>query len=92
MLKQPIKLGILGCGSFVQRRILPILKTLSSFSVIAIQKRNSQEAKQIALKYNIPKTVSTREELLNLNEIETVLVATTNHMHEDDVLACAKYS
>jgi predicted dehydrogenase len=90
-LNRPIQLGILGCGSFIQRRILPILKTIDVLSIVALQKRNLFEAKQIAEKYNIPHAVSTRDELLKLPQVEAVLIATPNHMHEQDALACASY-
>lgn len=91
-LNHPIQLGILGCGSFVQRRILPILKEIDSIEVVALQKRNIKEAKKIASKWNIPYAVSTREELLKHPQVEAVFIATTNAMHEEDAIACAESS
>ncbi len=88
----PIRLGILGCGSFVQRRILPILGEIDAIKAISLQKRNLDNAQQIASKWNIPHAVSTREELLQNPQVEAVLIATTNHMHEEDAIACAASS
>lgn len=87
-----IQIGILGCGSFIQRRILPILKEVEEIDVTALQKRNLDEARQIALKWNIPSPVATREELLQLPQVEAVLIATRNDCHEEDAIACAIHS
>lgn len=88
----PIQIGILGSGNFVQNRILPILGDLEEISVVAIQKSNIIEAQQLASKYRIPHAVSTREELLSFPLVKAVLVATPNHMHEEDAIACAAFS
>lgn len=89
-LKQhPLRLGILGCGSFVERRILSQLHDLDTIRIVAIQKRNQKEAERIAHKYNIPYAVTKREELLKLPEVEAVFIATPNNHHEADALACA---
>lgn len=91
-LNDPIQIGILGSGSFVQRRILPIIKDIEEIKVVAIQKRKISEAAQLASNYGIPNAVSTREELLNFPLVEAVLVATPNQMHEEDVIACATFA
>lgn len=88
-LREPIRLGILGCGGFVERRILPILEKSKSIRIVVIQKRNLDAAKQIASKWNIPFAVSTREELLLHPEVDAVFIATTNDRHEEDAIACA---
>lgn len=92
MYKIPIRLGILGCGSFVQRRILPILGALDNIRVVALQKRKISDAQKIADEFKIPHAFSSRDELIKHPDIDAILVATPNHMHEEDVLACARYS
>ena len=88
---ESLQLGILGCGNFATRRILPALQKISAISVVALQKRDVKEARHLAEKYNIPHAVSTRAELLNIPQIEAILIATPNHMHEEDALASAKH-
>ncbi len=90
MHKTPLKMGILGCGSFAQRRILPELRDLDTVQIIALQKRNLDEAKKIANQWHIPHGVATRDELLSNPEIEAIFIATPNHLHEEDAIACAK--
>lgn len=88
--KEPLKIGILGAGSFVQRRILPVLKDLPLIQVTCLYKQNKEEAKHVAHQYGIPYAVSTREELVHHPEVEAVLIATPNSCHEEDALACAQ--
>lgn len=91
-LNKPIRLGIIGCGSFVQRRILPVLKKTNVISVEALQKRNFLEVKQIAKEYNIPFACTTRDELLKIPQVDAILIASTNEQHEEDAIACAAHS
>lgn len=88
--QKPLKLGILGAGSFVQRRILPILKDVPSIQVVCLHKQNFADAKQLATQYSIPYAVSDRQELMDHPEVEAVLIATPNHCHEEDAMACAR--
>lgn len=90
-LKQhPLCLGIIGCGSFIQRRILPALSEVDTIKLVCLQKRDVEEAKKIAKKFNVPYAVSSREDLLNNTEVEAVFIGTPNHMHAEDAIACAK--
>lgn len=85
---EPIRLGILGCGSFIQRRILPFLKEMQGIKCVAIQKRDLSAAKDIAERYEIAHACKERQELLN-KDLDLVFIATPNHMHEEDALASA---
>jgi predicted dehydrogenase len=87
---RPIKLGILGAGSFVQRRILPALKEVSSIQLTCIHKQSLAGAKQVAAQFGIPYAVSSRKDLLEHPEVDAVFIATPNHCHEEDAIACAK--
>ncbi|MDP1834945.1 MAG: Gfo/Idh/MocA family oxidoreductase [Chlamydiales bacterium] len=87
--RDPLRLGILGCGSFIQRRILPYLDEIDTVKITCLQKRDIGEAEQVAKKYRVPHAVSTREELLSHPDVEAVFIGTPNHMHENDAIACA---
>ena len=88
--KDPLRLGILGCGSFMQRRILTALPETPTVQVVNLQKRDRNEAAAVARRFNVPRFTATREELLADPEIEAVFIGTPNAMHEEDALACAK--
>ncbi len=87
--KNPLRLGILGCGAFISRRILPILKEADSVRVVCIQNRNLTKAETIARQFGIPRATAKREDLLADPEVEAVHIASPNFLHEEDALACA---
>ena len=87
--KNPLQIGILGCGSFLLRRVLPVVKHMETVKIVAIQNRDLEKAKKIALEYNIPHAVSHREDLVEKSEVEAVHIASPNFLHEEDALACA---
>ncbi len=84
-----VKIGILGAGSFVQRRILPILSKIESIQPTCLFNRNIEKAKEIAAKFHIPYAVASREELINHPEVEAIFIASPNCCHEEDAIACA---
>ncbi|MDR3623988.1 MAG: Gfo/Idh/MocA family oxidoreductase [Chlamydiales bacterium] len=87
--KDPIKLGILGCGSFATRRILPAAQEAGIIKITCLQKRDLAAGRKIAETFHIPHVVTSRDELLSHLDVEAVMICTPNHMHEEDALACA---
>ncbi|MGD2169410.1 MAG: Gfo/Idh/MocA family oxidoreductase [Chlamydiota bacterium] len=87
---EKIKMGILGAGSFVQRRILPILPKVPTIQPICIFNRSLEKAEKIANQFAVPYAVSSKEELLRHPEVDAIFIATPNHCHEEDAIACAK--
>jgi len=87
---EPLRIGILGCGSFAERRILTAAPQVDTVKIVCVQKRDLNEAKKAAAKFGIPHAVATREELIRHAEVEAIWIATPNHMHEEDAIACAK--
>lgn len=84
-----MKLGILGCGRFGEKRILPAAKQIRGLTVAAIQRRNEKEGERIAQTWGIPNYFADPEELLKCPEIEAVWIASPNHLHEPHALAAA---
>jgi len=90
LLRDPLRIGILGCGSFVERRILPILSEVPSIQVICLQNRSLLKAQRMARDFGIARAVNTKEELVEKSEIEAVFITSANFCHEEDALACAE--
>lgn len=85
-----IHLGIVGCGRFAQRRILPAIKALQKCKVYGIQNRSLEKAGTIASAHAIPFFTSSYEELIFHPRIEAVLICSPNYLHKEQLLLCAK--
>ncbi|MCZ7649225.1 MAG: Gfo/Idh/MocA family oxidoreductase [Planctomycetota bacterium] len=81
--------GLLGCGSFLRRRVLPVFKASAHARAVALQRRDLAQALATAKEAGVPRAYASREELLADAEVQAVFVATPNAAHLDDVLACA---
>lgn len=89
--KDPLRLGIIGCGNFIIERILPLIGELDTVRIVSIYHRTPNKGKEIASRFDIPQGVSKREDLLENPLVEAVYVASPNFIHEQDLLLCAKY-
>lgn len=64
MSSEKLAWGILGCGQFARRRILPAFAASSNARVVALQRRNLHEAEATAREFGVPKGYASRNELL----------------------------
>lgn len=85
-----IKFGILGFGSFAERRLIPGFKFCEKAELTAISKRNFSEAKEKAEKYSIPKAYTSIESILLNEEIQAVFIASPNSLHKEHTILAAK--
>lgn len=89
--KEPLKVGILGCGNFIVERILPMIRELDTIRIVSIQNRNLEKGREIASRFGIPNFVLNGNELLENHLIEAIIVASPSFIHEQDLQLCAKY-
>lgn len=83
-----IGIGLIGCGSFAQRRILTT--AVEGLRFVCLQKRDLKEAKEVAARFGVPHAVSSRAELLAHPDVDAVIITSANDCHEDDALAAAR--
>ncbi|MCW8131560.1 MAG: Gfo/Idh/MocA family oxidoreductase [Planctomycetota bacterium] len=81
--------GILGCGVFARKRILPAFANTACARLNAVQRRNLDEARATAAEAHVPAAYATRADLLADPSIQAVYVCTPNNLHLEDVRACA---
>ncbi len=79
-----MKLAILGTGKIVEEA-LPVLQETKGIVLKAILStpRSIEKAEQLAEDCGIEEATSDFQELLNNSSIDTVYVATPNHLHYD---------
>ena len=81
--------GILGCGVFARKRLLPAFAQASHAKLRSLQRRDLAAAQATAREADVPKACATREELLADPDIQAIFVATPNNLHLEDVRAVA---
>jgi predicted dehydrogenase len=88
-MSRKIKFGIIGFGRFAERSLLPAFKESKHTELIALTKRDLEEALEKARKYEIPLAYSSSDipAMLKNPEIEAVYIATPNKFHHKDAVS-----
>lgn len=86
-MSEPIRIGLIGAGAIVQVAHLPVLKKLKTVEVAAICDVDLPKARALAERFQIKDVFDDIEDLLDHEQIDAILVATPNHLHEPHVLA-----
>jgi len=85
-----IKWGVIGCGGIARRRTIPGLMLSENSELYAVMDTNFNAAKEVKEEFNAKFAFSTVEELLALDEIDAVYIATPVFCHKEQVFAAAK--
>src|ERR1019366_6808538 len=83
-----IRFGIAGFGLHAVRRLMPGFALARNCKVVALSRRDSDNARETARQYGIPHgfAFASTEELSRCPEVDAVLVTTPNACHLQDVL------
>jgi predicted dehydrogenase len=82
-----IRFGIAGFGLHAVRRLMPGFALAQNCKVVALSRRDTNKAREAAIKYGIPHVFASTEELSRCPEVDVVLVTTPNACHLADVLS-----
>jgi len=83
----PLRVGVVGVGAIAQMAHLPVLHKLRGVQLAALCDNDRAKARALADRFGIADVVSDIEDLLELPELDAVVVATPNHLHEPHVLS-----
>ena len=83
----PLRVGVVGVGAIAQMAHLPVLHKMRGVQVAALCDNDRAKARALADRFGIADVVSDIEDLLELPELDAVVVATPNHLHEPHVLS-----
>ena len=86
-LQAPVRLGIIGGGAIVQVAHLPVLRKTRGVKIAALCDVDLSKARALAQRSGIPSVYDDFEDLLAHEELDAVLIATPNHLHESHILA-----
>jgi len=86
-MKEAVRLGVVGAGAIAQLAHLPVLSKMRGAQLIALCDNDRPKARSLADRFNIPDVFTDIEDLLELDELDAVVIATPNHLHEPHVLS-----
>jgi predicted dehydrogenase len=86
-MKPNIRVGVVGAGAIAQLAHLPLLSKLRGAQLVALCDNDRPKARSLADRFDVPDVFTDIEDLLEFDELDAVIVATPNHLHEPHVLA-----
>lgn len=84
-----IKWGVIGCGGIADRRTLPGMMLADNAELIAVMDSNKAAAESCKEKYNAKYAFDNIEELLALDEIQAVYIASPVFCHKAQAILAA---
>src|SRR3954466_4759366 len=86
-MKTNVRIGVVGAGAIAQLAHLPVLAKMRGAELAAICDNDRTKARGLADRFGIRDVFTDIEDLLELDELDAVVVATPNHLHEPHVLS-----
>lgn len=88
--KMKVKWGVIGCGGIADRRTLPGMMLADNAELVAVMDANPEAAGRCKEKYNAKYAFDKVEDLLALDEIQAVYIASPVFCHKEQVEQAAK--
>ena len=85
-----VRLGLIGVGAVPQTAHLPILAKMKGASLVALCDNDGPKARAIAERFGVPDVFTDIDDLLELEQLDAVIIATPNHLHEPHVLSALR--
>lgn len=86
-MSESTRIGVVGTGAIAQLAHLPVLAKMRGAQLVAICDNDRPKARALADRFSIPDALTDIEDLLELDELDAVVIATPNHLHEPHVLS-----
>ena len=84
---EPVRIGVVGAGAIAQLTHLPLLSRMRGAKLVAVCDNDRAKARALADRFDIEDTYNDIEDLLESGELQAVVIATPNHLHEPHVLS-----
>jgi predicted dehydrogenase len=85
-----VKWGVIGCGGIADRRTIPGMMLADNAELVAVMDANGEAAARVKEKYGARYAFDKMEDLLALDEIEAVYIASPVFCHKEQALAAAR--
>ena len=81
-----VRIGVVGAGAIAQTAHLPSIAKLRGAQLVALCDNDRAKARALADRFDVPDVFTDIEELLEYDELDAVVIATPNHLHEPHVI------
>jgi predicted dehydrogenase len=81
------RIGLLGAGAIAQLAHLPLLAKARGIELVGLCDSDSAKVRALADRFGVPNVFTDIDDLLELDTLDAVVVATPNHLHEPHVLS-----
>lgn len=85
-----VKWGVIGCGGIADRRTIPGMMLANNAELVAVMDSNGAAAETVKEKYGAKYAFDNYEDLLALDEIEAVYIASPVFAHKEQAMAAIK--
>jgi predicted dehydrogenase len=85
-MKPVTRVALVGAGAIAQTAHLPVLSKMRGVELSAICENDGHVARALADRFTIPDVFTDIDDLLDGVEVDAVVIATPNHLHEPHVL------
>lgn len=85
-----VRVGMVGVGAIAQLAHLPALAKLKDVEVAALCDNDRPKAAALGERFSVGDVVTDIEDLLELEDVDAVIIATPNHLHEPHVLSALR--
>ena len=86
----PLGIALLGTGRIAATAFVPAVQAVDGAHLVAVLSRDQARGNAFAQQYGIPQAYDCLSTLLQNSQVEAVIVATPDVMHEPQVIAAAR--
>ncbi|MDG1476211.1 MAG: Gfo/Idh/MocA family oxidoreductase [Vicingaceae bacterium] len=80
-----LKIGVLGCANIAKRSVIPAIKSIAEYDLVAIASRTQEKATSFALEFDC-EAIEGYQNLLDRNDIDVIYMPLPTGLHEEWVM------
>tara|TARA_B100000809_G_C15122322_1_gene524796 strand:- start:1900 stop:2859 length:960 start_codon:yes stop_codon:yes gene_type:complete len=84
-----LRIGVLGCANIARRSVIPAIKSIAEYDLIAISSRTKEKATEFATEFNC-EAVEGYQNLLDRKDIDVIYMPLPTGLHEEWVMKALK--
>ena len=80
-----LRIGVLGCANIAKRSVIPAIKNIDDFELVAIASRTLTKAKEFAIEFNC-EAIEGYQNLIDRKDIDVIYMPLPTGLHEEWVM------